>query len=383
MNGQGKLLSGAVMGASLMYLLDPERGARRRGLVRDQVARARHRLGDGLDATARDVRNRAQGTAAEVKSRLHRGGVDDEVLHERVRSAVGRAASHPRAITATLSQGRVTLEGHVLEDELETLLDTVKRVRGVSEVINNLEVHRDPSGVPSLQGGRRREPRAELRQEHWAPATRLLMGSFGGLLAWYGIRARGPLGMGAGVAAAGILARAVANRPVTRLTGIRDGRRIEVHKVITVAAPIEKVWALWSNYENFPRFMTHLHEVRRTGEQRSHWIAVGPAGISVEWDAVATAWVPNQVIAWKSVEGSTVENAGTVKLRPLSQDTTRIDVRISYNPPGGAIGHSIATIFGADPKRAMDEDMVRLKSLLEEGKTTADQGQIRLEELRH
>jgi uncharacterized membrane protein len=381
MNGQGKLLSGALMGASLMYLLDPERGARRRGLVRDQVARARHRLGEGLDATARDVRNRAKGTAAEVKARLHRGAVDDEVLHERVRSAVGRAVSHPRAITATLSQGRVTLEGHVLEDELDTLLDTVKRVRGVSEVVNNLEMHGDPSGVPSLQGAGRREPRAELRQEHWAPATRLLMGSFGGLLAWYGIRDRGPLGVGAGVVAAGVLARALANRPVTRLTGIRGGRRITVHKVITVAAPIEEVWALWSNYENFPRFMTHLHEVRRTGEQRSHWIAVGPAGISVEWDAVTTAWVPNKVIAWTSVEGSTVENAGTVKVRRVSEDTTRIDVRISYNPPAGAVGHTIATIFGADPKSAMDEDMVRLKSLLEEGKTTADQGQVRLGEL--
>jgi BON domain-containing protein len=213
MNGQGKLLSGAVMGAGLMYLLDPERGARRRGLVRNQVAHATHRLGDGLDATAHDVRNRAKGTAAEVKARLHRGTVDDAVLDERVRSAIGRAASHPRAITTTLSQGRVTLEGHVLEDELDTVLHTVKRVRGVSEVINQLEVHRDPGGVPSLQGGRPREPRAELRQEHWAPATRLLMGSFGGLIAWYGIRARGPLGMGAGMAAAGILARALANRP--------------------------------------------------------------------------------------------------------------------------------------------------------------------------
>ena len=154
MNGQGKLLSGAVMGASLMYLLDPERGARRRGLVRDQVTRAGHRLGEGLDATARDVRNRAKGTAAEVKSRLHRDVVDDEVLDERVRSAVGRVVSHPRAITTTLSQGRVTLEGQVLEDELDALLDTVKRVRGVSEVVNNLEMHRDPSGVPALQGGR-------------------------------------------------------------------------------------------------------------------------------------------------------------------------------------------------------------------------------------
>jgi uncharacterized membrane protein len=384
MSDQGKLLGGALMGAGLMYLLDPERGARRRGLVRDQVVRAGHKLGDGLDATSRDVRNRAVGAAAEVKSRFDRNPVSDEVLYERVRSAIGRAASHPRAISITLSEGQVTLDGDVLEDELDTVISTVRRVRGVSEVVNQLTAHRDASGVPALQGGRAREPRGELRQENWAPATRLLVGSVGGLLGWYGIRSRNPLGAVAGAAAAGILTRAVANRPVTRLTGIRGGRRvIDVQKAINVAAPIDKVWALWSNYENFPRFMAHLHEVRRTGEQRSHWIAVGPGGSSVEWDAVTTAWVPNERIAWKSVEGSTVENSGSVSFRRVSDDVTRIEVRMTYHPPGGAMGHAIATLFGDDPKSAMDADLVRLKSLLEDGKTSADEGQVRLEELPH
>jgi uncharacterized membrane protein len=308
--------------------------------------------------------------------------VDDPVLHERVRSAIGRAVSHPGAITVSVSNARVTLQGPVLEHELDDLVDAVRRVRGVSEVVNELEMHRDPDSVPSLQGGRPREARAELAQENWAPATRVLAGALGGTLAYQGLRTRAPVGPMIATIGAGILARAFTNLPASRLTGIGAGRRaIDVQKVINVAAPIDKVWDLWSNYENFPRFMAHLTEVRRAGERQSHWVAAGPAGSRVEWDAVTTAWIPKQVIAWKSVEGAAVENAGIVRFRPNPDGTTQIDVKLSYNPPGGAVGHAVASLLGADPKRAMDEDMVRLKSLLEERKTSADEGPVRLDEL--
>jgi uncharacterized membrane protein len=154
-----------------------------------------------------------------------------------------------------------------------------------------------------------------------------------------------------------------------------------VQKTITVNAPIEQVWELWSNFENFPHFMSHVKEVRKLDEGRSHWVVAGPAGVPVEWDAVITDWVPHQLIAWKSVEGSTVDSAGRVRFQTLQDRSTEIDVQLSYNPPAGAVGHAVAALFGADPKRAMDEDMVRLKSLLEEGKTRADQGPVGLEEV--
>lgn len=153
MRDQGKLIAGLLAGAFAMYLLDPDRGGRRRALLRDQAARAGHKLGDGLDATARDWGNRARGTVAQVRSRFRKEMVDDVVLYERVRSTVGHAVSHPSAIEVTVSEGRVTLQGPVLEHELDGLLRAVGRVRGVSEVVNELEVHREPGGVPSLQGG--------------------------------------------------------------------------------------------------------------------------------------------------------------------------------------------------------------------------------------
>jgi uncharacterized membrane protein len=370
MERQGKLIGGIILGAGGMYLLDPDRGTRRRSLLRDQLVHAGSKLEDGLAATARDTRNRAVGAAADLRSRFQHDEADDAVLHERVRSAIGRVASHPSAITVNVLDGQVTLSGPVLADEVDEVIKRVKRVRGVREVRHELEVHRTANGVPALQGpGRPRERRPELLQENWAPAIRVAMATIGGLLVLRGVQSRGLGGSTLSAAGVGLLTRAITNLPARNLIGTGVGRRaVEVQKTITVAAPVEQVWQLWSNFEHFPRFMSHLREVRKSTENRSHWVALGPVGLPVEWDAIVTEWLPNELIAWKSVEGSMVETAGRVQFRPTPDGNTEIDVHLSYTPPAGALGHAVASLFGADPKQAMDEDMVRLKSLLEEGK---------------
>jgi osmotically-inducible protein OsmY len=152
MSGEGKFIGGLLAGLGLAYLLDPERGARRRALVRDKATHVGRKLADGVDATARDVRNRTGGVAAELRSRIRREEVGDEILHERVRSAIGRSVLHPKAITVVVYQGRVTLQGQVLQNELDDLLRTARQVRGVSEVVNELEVHPEPGNAPALQG---------------------------------------------------------------------------------------------------------------------------------------------------------------------------------------------------------------------------------------
>jgi uncharacterized membrane protein len=163
--------------------------------------------------------------------------------------------------------------------------------------------------------------------------------------------------------------------------GAGGKRGIAVETTIAVDAPLDRVWELWSNFENFPRFMTHLREVRKLDEGRSHWVAVGPAGIPVEWDAVVTDWVPRQFIGWASVEGSAVEHTGQVRFRSNQSGSTEIDVRMEYTPPAGAAGHAFASVLGSDPKQAMDDDLVRLKALLEEGKTRAAEGEVHLAEV--
>jgi len=169
-----RALTVAAAGAGLMYLLDPDGGRRRRARVRDQLVSAAHRTGDTVDATSRDVTNRARGVVAELRSRLANPRVSDEVLHARVRSRMGSVVGHAGAIEVGVDDGRVTLRGPILADEVDRLVRRVAGIRGVREVLNQLDVHDEPGNVPFLQG---RPPRRgdvfPLLRSSWSPTARL------------------------------------------------------------------------------------------------------------------------------------------------------------------------------------------------------------------
>lgn len=345
-----------------MYFLDPNRGARRRALVTDKVTSAANQLPDTLDVTMRDFSNRAYGFWAETKKAfMSEEEASDRVIEARVRSKMGRVVSHPSAINVTSRNGNITLSGLILSDEVPTLLATAEAVPGVQSVENNLEAHDSPGNIPSLQGGTRRESRSEFMQENWTPAARFLAG-VAGLAA-----------IGAGLA---LLARSATNSEVQKLVGFGSGRSgVDVQKSINVNAPIDVVFGLWSNFENFPKFMRNVQEVTSSSAGVSHWKVNGPAGTTVEWDAVVTQIEPDELIAWKSIEGSGIDNAGIVNFQQNIDGTTQVNVHLSYNPPAGALGHAVATIFGADPKTEMDEDLLRMKMLLETGEVLHDAAQ--------
>ncbi|HVS03347.1 MAG TPA: BON domain-containing protein [Thermoanaerobaculia bacterium] len=148
----GGFAFGLGLGAALMYLLDPDRGTRRRALLRDQLDHARHRGGDALKAKAKHVRNVSRGAAAELASRLRGEEVDDPTLEARVREKLGRATYHPSSIEVRVAEGRVTLSGPALREEVDDLLAAVRAVRGVREVRNLLQVHTRAGQVSGLQG---------------------------------------------------------------------------------------------------------------------------------------------------------------------------------------------------------------------------------------
>lgn len=135
----GSLLAGLGLGAGLMYLLDPDRGRRRRAQIRDQVIHTRTLSADALNKRTRDLRNRAQGLVAEARRRTRQEEVSDELLVARVRSKMGLVVSRPRAIEVVADHGRVVLSGAVPTDEVERLLATVSAVPGVAIVENRLD----------------------------------------------------------------------------------------------------------------------------------------------------------------------------------------------------------------------------------------------------
>ena len=223
-----RALTAVVTGAGLMYLLDPDGGRRRRTLVRDQLVRAAHRTGDAVDTTSRDVTNRARGVVAELRSRLSNAHVSDEVLHERVRARIGSVIGHAGAIEVGIEEGRVTLRGPILADEVDRLVRRVRAVPGVREVANQLDIYDEPGNVPALQG-RPRPPRGgevfELLQTNWSPTARLFAGLGGATMALWGVRRLDLLGtllLAGGVA---LVARAVANEPLADLGERAIGRR--------------------------------------------------------------------------------------------------------------------------------------------------------------
>ena len=179
------LITGAALGAGAMFLLDPDRGGRRRALVRDKFVRATHKTSDGFSALSRDVANRARGAAAEVQGHLRSDDVDSRKLIERVRAELGRTVSHPRAIDVSATDdGCIRLSGPILADEADGALTAIGAVRGVCYVEDQLDRHETAEGVPSLQGGRARPGRrSALLQESWSPTTTLLACISGGALA--------------------------------------------------------------------------------------------------------------------------------------------------------------------------------------------------------
>jgi uncharacterized membrane protein len=369
MNRELALLSGIGLGATLMYLVDPDRGKRRRALMRDRLARATHKVPDAISATARDISNRVQGLTAEATSAFSSEDVSDEVLVARVRSKLGRIVSHPSSVEVAANQGRVVLSGPILAHEVNDLLACLRAVPGVREVDNLLKVHKQTSNVPGLQGGEPRSgDRFDLMQENWSPTSRLLAGAAGGALAVYGLSRRDAISLSLGAIGIGLIARGVTNLEMKRLVGLGAGRRaVEIQKTINIAASIEQVYDFWKNFENFPSVMSNVQEVRDNGNGTSHWVVKGPMGVPVEWDAVITRDVPNELLAWKSIEGAGVESAGIVHFGRNDDGTTSVQVKLSYNPPAGAIGHAIAALFGSDPKTEMDADLMRMKSMIETG----------------
>ena len=362
-------LGGAVVGVALMYFLDPNSGRRRRARTRDKVVHAARVVNEGAKVTARDTVHRAQGAWAEAKRLFshEEKSVDSDTLIGRVRAVLGRLVSHPHAIEVTSSGGHVALLGPILSYEVRPLLRAVRRVPGVRAVSDQLTVYNEPGNVSSLQGGEPRTgERFELLQENWSPAARLIAGGVGAALMLTATRARGGMGALLGVSGSALLARAAANRDLKSLLGFGE-RGITVQKTIHVAAPIERVFDFWTDYQNFPRFMHNVRDVRPLAENRSAWVVAGPAGVPVQWTAEVTRLVPGELIEWRSVSDSDVRHEGYVHFETNGDGGTRVSVHLSYIPPAGAFGHAVATMFGADPKSEMDADLLRMKSMIETG----------------
>ncbi|MBA3258594.1 MAG: SRPBCC family protein [Gemmatimonadales bacterium] len=189
----------------------------------------------------------------------------------------------------------------------------------------------------------------------------VLVRAAGGALTFFGLARHGAVATAARTIGAGILAKEVGERAARR----GDRRRtVDIQKTIQIDAPVARVYEFWSRYENFPLFMSNVREIEDLGGGRSRWVVSGPGGVPIEWRALLTERIPGDLIAWRSEPGSMLENAGVVRFRSEAGGT-RVDLRFCYHPPAGGAGQAVTELLGADPRAKMNEDLGRLKALLE------------------
>ncbi len=316
--GNGLVFVG--LGAALMYLMDPQAGRKRRADLRNQLGATRRRIEQGKERVVRDASNRTHGMLVRTQQWI-RGRKEQYELRR--------------------SQGTGLVAGETVSRAADTWRGAV----------------------------------APWQRRRWSPAQRALAGAFGAGLATSGYARGGVAGLGMAAAGVALLARAFLN---DELATVVKGQPIRVDKTLRIAAPVEQVYAYWRNLENFPQWMSHVRQVRYVGGDRFHWTVDGPAGAPVEWDAELADVHENREMAWRSVEGSTVDNRGRVRFEHDRDGGTRVHVELEYMPPGGVLGHAVAKAFGVDPKTEMDDDLQKLKSLIETGRLPRDTAADRL-----
>jgi uncharacterized membrane protein len=328
------------VGAGLMYLLDPQRGRARRARVINALVHAskaeRRLVRKGL----RDARQRLVGVS-ERSRRVFSEPAPDEVIIGRVRSRLGRAIAHghAHALDIEVKHGRVILRGPVLTGEADTVLRCVRGTQGVREVIDRIERHVTAGMIQGLQGESRSRERVM-----WTPALQLAAVSGGAALLGYDVLVRrGVEGGLLAAAGAALMIRGTINQPLPSLVSSRA--EVMVQKTTVVHAPIHEVFDLWSQFENFPKFMRHVRDIDiEIGGRKTAWTVDGPAGTTLHFEAETIEFEPDRVIAWRTLPAQQIEHEGRVRFEQIDDATTRVTLRMTYRPPGGVLGHAIAHI---------------------------------------
>jgi uncharacterized membrane protein len=221
--------------------------------------------------------------------------------------------------------------------------------------------------------------------ERWASAIA------GGAIAAAGLKSRSMLGLVGAALGGALIYRGLSGQcPAYSALGVdtadHEGaapedyfsRGIHVEESMTINRTPWDLYQFWRNFDNLPRFMQHVKSVKVSDEKRSHWVVDGPGDKDVEWDAEIINDEPNALVAWRSLAGATVDNAGSVRFVPGPEGRgTEVRVVIDYIPPAGRIGNWVAKLFGKNPASEIREDLRRFKRLMETGEVPTTEGQSR------
>jgi uncharacterized membrane protein len=145
---------------------------------------------------------------------------------------------------------------------------------------------------------------------------------------------------------------------------LERGSGIKIEQAVVIERPRDELFQFWRNFENLPRFMDNLESVTILDPRRSHWVAKGPAGTRVEWDAEIEHEIENELISWRSLPGADVDQVGSVYFSPVHNGGTEVRVIVRYAPPAGKLGGAVAQILGENPEQQVADDLRRFKQVM-------------------
>lgn len=236
---------------------------------------------------------------------------------------------------------------------------------------------------------------ADGKPKNVSETERLVSTAAGVLLVKLGLNHRGLSGLGAaGIGAALVHRGYTGHCGAYKYLGLQTSgpaaspqkyfeHGIHVKAAVTIDKPAQELYEFWRKFDNLPTFMDHLKSVTVVDDKKSKWVAKGPLGTDVKWEAEIINDVPGELIAWRSLAGAQVDNAGSVRFVEGPQGRgTEVRVTLDYIPPGRTVGKWVAKLFGEEPTQQIHQDLRKLKQLLEAGVVATIDGQSQGTKLR-
>ncbi len=245
-----------------------------------------------------------------------------------------------------------------------------------------------PAGALDTAGGGEYDEASEVnvgQAERWAS----LLG--GGLVALAGLRRGDSVGMAAALVGGLFFYRGLTGHsPIYAqldvstaergseggISGLVGSGEVNLESVVTIDASPEELYSFWRNFENHPRFMSHLESVTPYQDGRTRWVLKAPLGRILAWDTEVTDERPNEYLAWRSLEGADLQNEGSVRFRPATGGRgTEVRLKIDLVPPLGAAGAAVAKLLEGVTEAQLRADLKKLKQLMEAGEIATTEGQ--------
>lgn len=223
-----------------------------------------------------------------------------------------------------------------------------------------------------------------MNRVNMGPNERWLSLLGGGALVLFGLSRRSFTGLSLAAAGSYLVYRSMTGHSIAyeamgvNLATPGLGKGVRIEKSLTINKPVGEVYRFWRNFENLPLFMHHLETVQATGDSQSHWVATGPMGVRLEWDAQIVEERENELISWRSLPGADVDNWGSVRFKEAPGGRgTELKIKLDYNPPGSVPGVAFAKLFNRVAAQQIKEDVRRLKEYMETGEIATTRGQPR------